>query len=341
MVEAGRVQSVPHIVLEGPMRVGRCDGSTALVPPSLQPLVALLCLAPESKLTRETVLAELWPDVDPAKARARLSTGLWRLRSLLHPEAGDRSEAADDGDDTLGRGDELLRALADCAGAREWKLLRSIDMAGIDWSDPASAPLRHRLERVAVLDPRDLVAGCTHEWVEQERARLQMASQRVLTHLVEANDRLDEVDRAIVLAELLVERDELREDGHRWLMRLQARAGRRIEALRRYDECREILVRELGVEPSTETSELANSIRNLLDDPAPHRSPALPSPTASLGFSMALGDDTESILAALDRARAALAQVEAALRLNGIAIDGPAMADPTVPSEAAPEIVTA
>ena len=41
-----------------------------------------------------------------------------------------------------------------------------------------------------------------------------------------------------------------------------ARSGRRSEALAQYERCCEILVRELGVEPSAETTELYQSIRS-------------------------------------------------------------------------------
>ncbi|NJN18443.1 MAG: hypothetical protein HC822_20425 [Oscillochloris sp.] len=53
-----------------------------------------------------------------------------------------------------------------------------------------------------------------------------------------------------------------RELVHRRLMQVLAEHGRRDEALRQYATCCEILRRELGLEPSLETIELAESVRN-------------------------------------------------------------------------------
>jgi len=53
-----------------------------------------------------------------------------------------------------------------------------------------------------------------------------------------------------------LEEDELREDIHRRIMRAYVEAGRRSDALAQYRHCREILIQELGVEPSQETQRL-------------------------------------------------------------------------------------
>lgn len=310
MAVVGRAYRRPYVVLEGPIRVGRDDGSTTLVPPSLQPLTALLCLAPESAASRQSVLTMLWPDVPDNKARARLSTALWRLRTLL----------SDDGAEP----DDLLQQPLPCPEAADWALLRTIDLHAIDWTDPATTELRRRLEQVALRNPQDLAQGCDHEWLVDHRAQLEIASQRALAHLVDVNAELDLVDRAIVLAEVLTDRDDLREDGHRWLMRLYARSGRRVDALRRFERCRQILDTELGVSPMEETVELADVIRSgrqLQSSAAPMTATAAaPNPAASydpdLGFALSLGTETATILDALDRARRALAEVEAALGLH-------------------------
>lgn len=50
--------------------------------------------------------------------------------------------------------------------------------------------------------------------------------------------------------------DPLREAGYQRLMRAQAAAGHRAEALRAYQACRRVLSEELGVDPSPETEAL-------------------------------------------------------------------------------------
>ncbi|MEL7154997.1 MAG: BTAD domain-containing putative transcriptional regulator [Actinomycetota bacterium] len=333
MVAVGRAAR-HHVTLEGPIHVGRSDGSMAPVPPSLQPLVALLCLAPDKARARASVLASLWPDVPESKARARLSTNLWRLRTLLEStKDGVGGDSDDDGDhggvesSSPVTGDDLLRQPPPCPEADEWRLLRTVDLDAIDWNDPATTELRQRVEHVALRNPQDLAQGCDHDWVVDQRTQLELAAQRALGHLIEVNAELGHLDRAILLAEVLTDRDQLREDGHRWLMRLYARAGRRVDALRRFDHCVAVLDADLGVSPMDATIELADLIRSGQPMSSPPDLPTTetiaPGPTpgivveGELGFSLALGAETATILDALDRARRALAEVEAALRLQG------------------------
>ena len=73
-------------------------------------------------------------------------------------------------------------------------------------------------------------------------------------------DSAGEHDAAIRSARRLVTLDQLSEIGQRALIRAYARAGRRPEALRQYRICAEILKRELGVAPDTETQALAKEI---------------------------------------------------------------------------------
>ena len=54
--------------------------------------------------------------------------------------------------------------------------------------------------------------------------------------------------------------DNLREESHRLLMRLYADAGERSQALAQFQACRDLLKRELGVEPSQETVRLSREI---------------------------------------------------------------------------------
>jgi predicted ATPase len=55
--------------------------------------------------------------------------------------------------------------------------------------------------------------------------------------------------------------DDLREKAHRQLMEALARGGRRRAALQQYETVRGLLLEELGIDPSTETQAMAESIR--------------------------------------------------------------------------------
>jgi DNA-binding SARP family transcriptional activator len=82
----------------------------------------------------------------------------------------------------------------------------------------------------------------------------------VLTALLEVRERTGEHAEAADLARELVDLDPLNEGGHRALIVVYARGGRTGYALRQYLECRRVLVEELGIEPTEETSRLQTRI---------------------------------------------------------------------------------
>src|SRR6266540_2447606 len=69
------------------------------------------------------------------------------------------------------------------------------------------------------------------------------------------------IEGAVRAAGRLVAVDPLREEGNVLLIRLHVLAGRRGEALRRYEQLRELLEAELGVEPSPEAQRLYEEVR--------------------------------------------------------------------------------
>lgn len=73
------------------------------------------------------------------------------------------------------------------------------------------------------------------------------------------------------LAGRMLELEPWHEEAHRRLMTALARAGRRNEALAQYERCRRILQEELGVEPTTETTTLYETVL-AGDVPVPGRS---------------------------------------------------------------------
>ena len=117
----------------------------------------------------------------------------------------------------------------------------------------------------------DLLPGWYDDWVVPERERL----RRVFGDLVERGiaqaEAAGEHAAALGYAQRLREHDPLDEASYRHLMRLSARRGDRVAALRAYRACVETLARELGVEPSQEMRDLHERLRA-------HRPLAAPAP---------------------------------------------------------------
>ena len=108
------------------------------------------------------------------------------------------------------------------------------------------------------------------EWLAAERLRYWRVGVGVFGKLLAAQIRAGWWENAVETAGRLLSLDPTQEVVHRTLMRLQLDQGRADAALRRYQECAEILRREFGREPSAETEKVREAITAALEQtPAP------------------------------------------------------------------------
>ncbi len=113
------------------------------------------------------------------------------------------------------------------------------------------------------------------EWLLHERERLRDTYLRVLEQLARAEERAgNRAGASATLRRLLVE-EPWREEAHRGLMRLLAADGQRAAALLQFAQCRDVLQRELGVEPQPETLALYEQLQAGPVAP-PHNLPTRP-----------------------------------------------------------------
>jgi DNA-binding SARP family transcriptional activator len=108
--------------------------------------------------------------------------------------------------------------------------------------------------------------GLYDAWVFAERERLRGVYVQDLLEVIDRSETAGEHRRAIEVAQRLVRHDPLREETYRTLMRLHARGGDRAGLVQTYNACAAVLQRELGVEPSPETT---LAYRALLEHRAP------------------------------------------------------------------------
>ena len=102
------------------------------------------------------------------------------------------------------------------------------------------------------------VKGCPafDEWVFGERERLRRLAIETLRTLIAIHRARGEYPAAIAYAHRLLALDLWLEETHRELMSLLALSGQRSAALAQYEQCRRLLVEELGLEPLEETKAL-------------------------------------------------------------------------------------
>jgi DNA-binding SARP family transcriptional activator len=209
-------------------------GGAIRVPLSAQRVVAFLALHARP-LARVFVAGNLWMDASEERASAALRTALWRIGA-----PAERLVRCDG--QTLALDPDVPVDLA-AASTRAEALL-----------EDGGAPARGD---VALLrDAGDLLPDWYEDWVLVERERfrqLRLHALEALCRSLSAAGRHAEATEAGIAA---IACEPLRESAHRALVSAHLAEGNAGEALRQYRLCRDLLARELGLEPTPELERL-------------------------------------------------------------------------------------
>jgi DNA-binding SARP family transcriptional activator len=193
---------------------------------------------------REQLMELLWPDEDPVKATNRLSVLLSTVRSVLDPDR----EAAETSPVSTERGSVCLD-LEQVEVDVEYFLAKAHD--GLDRHEQEEqGDAIERLVAAEALYGGDFLEDDPYEaWAEPLREEARASYIAVLRALARRLGESGDIDRAVRYTLRLLAQDSYDEEAHLGLVRLLLDAGRRGEALRRYQIYTEHM-RELGVEPS-------------------------------------------------------------------------------------------
>lgn len=208
-------------------------------------LVAYLVVKRGRAVSREEMIRAIWPERQPANPSAALRTQLSRLRNALGTEA------------LAGRDTVELRlptdAWIDLEAAERSIRVADAALRSQDWQDAWTHA--HITLNIA---GRPFLAGFDAPWVEDVRRDLDELGFRAREAIAGAGIGLggSELAGAERAARALVRDAPFRESGYLSLMRALAASGNTAEALRTYDELRNLLVTELGSAPSAEIQAL-------------------------------------------------------------------------------------
>ncbi len=223
-------------------------------------LLKILLVHAGRSVPADTLVEWLWPGIDPAAGAGRLQVIVHALRRVLEPEGSGQRWAFvrrdADGysfDPRAGCRLDVEEFRASIALAQRAERSGALDVAARAYEDAAE------LYRGDLL--QDEPGG---QWCWMEREHLREVFLGALKRLAALRVRAGELERAIELYRRALRADALREELHQRLIECLWRAGRRDEALRQYGVCRELLRRELDVDPLPETQRLAERVRGPL-----------------------------------------------------------------------------
>ncbi len=250
-----------------------------------QALMVYLACTPKSH-SREVLADLFWSESSQTRALSNLRDAIHALRThlepfiditrysiALNPESGVWIDVA-----------ELEAALA---------LIR-------ERGDTITAETAIKIEMALKLYQKDFLEGFYlrgalgfEEWQVVERERIRLVTldgfiSLVQHHLEEGNYR-----KGIHFARRALELEPLMEIVHQQLMRLLVLSGRSSEALIQYKTCRQVLEKELGVEPSEETKVLYENL--LQGKKLPGSLASYPLHNLTLPLSNLIGRDDELV----------------------------------------------
>ncbi len=208
-------------------------------------LLAYLVDNRERQVGRDELLELLWPERRPPDPDAALRTQLSKLRRALGPEALEGKASLElrlptkttiDLEEAVAKLDDAERALA----ASDWRAARSA------------------AERASDVTGGGFCVGLEGPWVEERREQIAEHRLRALECLAEASLGLGEAELGVAVdaAREIIVSSPLRETGQRLLMTALARRGSVPEAMRVFEDLRQLLREELGTAPSPRLVEL-------------------------------------------------------------------------------------
>ena len=223
-------------------------------------LLAYLAIERKTVHSRASLMTLLWPDLPEENGRQNLSQTLTRLRGALGPASGIvmANRQAVWLDDS---------AEIDLDVHTFWRLLAEVGKHPHEGK--STCPIcQEKLGHAAALVRGELLAGVAiddsylfEEWLLLERERVHEILLSVLSDLAEGALHDQHYDIAIQQARRQVALEAWRESAHRQLIQALALSGQRNAALTQYENCRAVLARELGVEPTSVTQQLAAAVR--------------------------------------------------------------------------------
>jgi DNA-binding SARP family transcriptional activator len=206
------------------------------------------------RVTMDTLMELLWPEDEPEVARHKLQVAISALRRSLNngyvSDTGGGYILCKNGVYQLNPAVPIRTDVEEfLASYRAGRQQKSINAAVADYEAAC------HLYKGAFLT-EDLYV----DWPIIQREQLNQAYVAMCGALSEHYLKIGSYEDATKWASAILKENQCDEVAHRQLMRINAAAGRRCEALRQYQRCERILAEELNVSPMPETVNLFHTI---------------------------------------------------------------------------------
>ncbi len=207
-------------------------------------LFAYLAANPDRDHSRERLIDLVWPGEDPAQTKDRLNQALsWIRRHIPLEFVSDRYH---------------VRLVSGGYATDVQEFEERLKRANVERDQAARKQL---LREALALSEADFLADLGDDWIIDERDRLHQVQVGAMRELIGRLEVAGEYEEAISWAERMVRQDELDEENHYSLIRLQLLSGDDRAAKRQHAKLSQILSRELHLEPSLNFEDMAQAQR--------------------------------------------------------------------------------
>lgn len=210
-------------------------------------LFAMLVLSPNRLFSRDALTDVFWPGIQEDRAKKCLSSDLWRVRSVLKSAGVTPDRYLEVRQEEIGFNSDapywldvesFEQNLGPLAGSQAWTL---------------NGDQRSALQLSIELYRGDLLEGIYDDWCLLQRESLRAQYSSAMETLMQYHTGREEWDLVVQYGQKLLGHDPLLEHIHRELMRCYYLMGNRPAAVRQFQSCSQLLVRELDIEPMEET----------------------------------------------------------------------------------------
>jgi DNA-binding SARP family transcriptional activator len=208
-------------------------------------MLAYLAMPPGQMHPREKLAVLLWGESGEEQARQSLRQTLFTLRKTLNA-AGEIIVS--------GEGERI--GLDRSAVRVDVERFRELAARGTDEALLEAA----NLYRGEFLEGLSVSEVGFEDWVAIEREKLRETALTLFSTIVDRQTNAGKSEDAVQTSLRILAIDPTRESTHRMLMRLYVLQGRREAAIKQFQTCREVLRRQLDVEPEEETKKLFDEI---------------------------------------------------------------------------------
>ncbi|MFC0434072.1 BTAD domain-containing putative transcriptional regulator [Kutzneria buriramensis] len=234
-----------RVQLLGPVRAWRGDQELNLGSAARRAVFAILALAAGRAVTREELVDGIWGEEPPTRAVGILHTYVSDLRRSLQEQVRAGRQSAAHVLDSVGSS-YALRIDPSQLDVTRFDELRAGDLRSVS--------------QALALWQGEALSGLAGPFAELHRARLAELRLATLERRSELLLALGNHDTAIAELTVLAREHPRREGLRGLLMTALYRAGRRDEALAEFEDAREVLVAELGLDPGPALQDIHDRI---------------------------------------------------------------------------------